>query len=78
MDMGFCTWNVRGLYRAGSLVSVSKYKLHLAGVQAGNYTFFQANGNENNELDAGFFFFVHKRIYQQLRVLSLLVIGCHT
>jgi hypothetical protein len=37
MDMRFGTWNVRSLYRAGSLVTVSrelfKYKLYLVGLQ---------------------------------------------
>jgi exonuclease III len=37
MDMRFGTWNVRGMYRAGSLRAVaeeiSKYKLDLVGVQ---------------------------------------------
>jgi hypothetical protein len=54
LDMRFGTWNVRSLYRAGSLMAVakeiSKYKLDLVGVQevrgdgggtepAGEYTF---------------------------------------
>jgi hypothetical protein len=37
MDMIFGTWNVRSMYREGSLRAVaeeiSKYKLHLVGVQ---------------------------------------------
>jgi exonuclease III len=37
MDMRFATWNVRSLYRAGSLMTVSRelarYKLDLVGVQ---------------------------------------------
>jgi hypothetical protein len=37
MDMRFGTWNVRSMYRAGSLRAVaeeiSKYKLHLVGVE---------------------------------------------
>jgi hypothetical protein len=37
MDMGFGLWNVRSLYREGSLMTVSRelsrYKLYLAGVQ---------------------------------------------
>jgi hypothetical protein len=37
MDMGFGTWNVRSLYRAGSLMTVTRevarYKLDLVGVQ---------------------------------------------
>jgi exonuclease III len=55
MDIRFGTWNVRSLYRAGSLKTVSRelarYKLDLVGVQevrwegggtepAGEYTFF--------------------------------------
>jgi hypothetical protein len=31
--MKFGTWNMRSLYRASSLVTVSKYKLDLVGVQ---------------------------------------------
>jgi exonuclease III len=37
MDMRLATWNVRSLYRAGALVTVSKelskYRLDLVGVQ---------------------------------------------
>jgi exonuclease III len=37
MDMRFGSWNVRSLYRAGSLMTVSRelarYKLDLVGVQ---------------------------------------------
>jgi hypothetical protein len=75
MDMRFGLWNVRSLYRAGSLMIVSrelsKYKLDLVGVQkvgwegggtepVGEYTFFYRKKNENHEL--GIDFFVHKRI----------------
>jgi hypothetical protein len=91
MNMRFGLWNVRNLYRAGSLITVlrelSKYKLDLVGVEevrwegggtepVGEYAFFYGKGNENHEL--GTVFFVHKRSYQQLRGLSFLVIGCHT
>jgi hypothetical protein len=33
MDMRVDTWNIGNVYRAGSLVTVSKYKLNLVGVQ---------------------------------------------
>jgi hypothetical protein len=43
-------------------------------VPAGEYTFFYRKGNENHEL--GFLYI--RESYQQLRGLSLLMIGCHT
>jgi exonuclease III len=91
MDMKFGTWNVRSLYRAGSLMTVvkeiSKYKLDLLGVQevrwdggdtepAGEYTFFYLKGNENHELDTGVF--VHERIIPAVKRVEFIVIGCHT
>jgi hypothetical protein len=60
MDLSKGKWNVRSMYRAGSLRTVaeevSKYKLDLVGVQevrwdgsgtepAGQYTFFYGKGN---------------------------------
>jgi len=62
--MRFGTWNVRSLYRAGSLTAASRelarYKLHLMGVQevrwdkggkvrAGDYNFFCGKKNENHQ-----------------------------
>jgi exonuclease III len=79
MDMRFGTWNVRSLYRAGSLMTVakevSKYKLDLVGVQEfrwetggtvppGKYTFFYGNGNENHELGV---LFVRKTIISAVK-----------
>jgi hypothetical protein len=71
----FGPWNVRSLYRSGSLIPVAreldKYKLDLVGVQevrwdkggtvrAGKYNFFYGKGNENHQLGPGFF--VHQRL----------------
>jgi hypothetical protein len=42
---------------------------------AGEYTFFYRTQNENHELGTGFL--CERESYQQLRGLSLLVIGCH-
>jgi hypothetical protein len=67
--MRFGLWNVRSLYRAGSLMTVlrelSKYKLDKVGVQevrqevggtelAGEYIFFYGKGNENHQLHKEF------------------------
>jgi hypothetical protein len=68
--MRFGLWNVRSLYRAGSLIIVSKklskYKLDLMEVQevgwegggtepAEEFQFFYRKVNENHELGTGFF-----------------------
>jgi exonuclease III len=64
MDMRFGTWNVRSLYRLGSLKTVArelgKYKLDLVGVQEvrwekggterrEDYTFFYGQGNGDHQ-----------------------------
>jgi hypothetical protein len=78
------------LYRAGSLITVSRelarYELDLVGVQeirwegsgtepAGEYTCFYGKRSENHGLGTGSLCI--RESYQQLRVLSLLVIGCN-
>ena len=72
--MRFGTWNVRSLYRPGSLRAaereLTRYKLELVGVQEvwwdkdgtvrpGDYNFFYGKRNENYQL--GTEFFVHHR-----------------
>jgi hypothetical protein len=78
--MSFGTWNVRSMYRSGSLMTVArelaKYKLDLVGVQevgwdkegtvrAGEYTFFYGKGQKNHQLGTGFF--VHQRRVSALK-----------
>jgi exonuclease III len=86
MDISFSTWNVRNVYRAGSLMivakEISKYKLDLVGVQevrwdrddtetAGKYTFFYGKGNENHELGTGFV--VHKTLKSAVKRVELVI-----
>jgi exonuclease III len=88
--MRFGTWNVRSLYRIGSLKTVTrevgKYKLDLVGVQgvrwetggterAEDYTFFYGQENEDHQLGTGFY--VLRESYQRLREWSLLVTRSH-
>jgi hypothetical protein len=78
--MSFGTWNVRSMYRPGSLMTaargLAKYKLVLVGVQevrwdkegtvtAGKYTFFYGKGQENLQLVIGYF--VHQRIVSAIK-----------
>jgi exonuclease III len=65
MDLRLGTWNVRSVYRSGSLKTVArvlgKYKLDLVGVQevrwdkgdteqAEDYIFFYGAGNEDHQM----------------------------
>jgi hypothetical protein len=80
MDMRFGLQNVRSLYRAGSLMKISRelarYKLDLVRVPevrwegggtepAGEYRLLYGKGDEKHELGTGFF--VHKRIISAVK-----------
>jgi exonuclease III len=79
MDMRFGTWNIRSLYRIGSLTTVArelgKHKLDLVAVQevrlekggterAVDYVFFYGQGNGDHRLGTGFSYI--RELYQRL------------
>jgi hypothetical protein len=85
MDMRFGTWNVRSLYTAGTLMTVSRevsrYKVNLVGeqevswegsgtVQAGEYAFFKERGMRTMNWVQGFF--VHKRIISPVKEVEFI------
>jgi hypothetical protein len=71
MDMRFGIWNIKSLYRVGSLMTISRElsrcMLDLVGMQevrwegsgtalAGRYIFFYGKRNKNHELGTGFLY----------------------
>jgi hypothetical protein len=92
MDKRLGTWNVRSLYRAGTLKTVFEGTSHIlvrssgsAGGRmggrwhrtCGRIHIFLWKGKRESWIRYRFFFCITES-YQQLRELSLLVIGCHT
>jgi exonuclease III len=83
MDMRFGMWNVRSIYRTGSLKTseLGKYKLDLVCVQevrwekggtewAEDYTFFC--GERNGDYQSGTGFFIRKRIISAFRRMEFI------
>jgi hypothetical protein len=83
MDMRFGTWNIRNLYREGSLMTVlrelSRYRLDLVGelevrresistAPAGECTCFYGKGNENHEFGTGFV--LHEKIVSTVKIIK--------
>jgi hypothetical protein len=71
--MKFGTWNVRSLYRGGSLMAAARelviYKVDLVGmhnvrfdkegtVRVGDYNVFYGKGKENHQLGTEFFLYI--------------------
>ena len=84
MDMKFGAWNVRILYRAGTLglvaSEIDKYRMDLVEVQevrwegsgtleSGSYTLFYGEGNANHQPGPGFF--VHGRIRSSVKKVTV-------
>jgi len=78
--MRFGTWNVRSLYRAGSVTAaareLARYKLDIVDgqevrwdregtVRAGDYNFFYGKGNKNHQSGTGVF--EHHRIVSAVK-----------
>jgi len=89
--MRFGRWNVRSLYRTGSLKSIVrklvKYNFCLVAVQevrwveggsqpADNYTFLYGNGNANHHLGTGSF--VRKRIVSAVKRSEFITVAYNT
>jgi exonuclease III len=85
MDMKLGTWNVRNVYRAGSVKTATseleKYNLNLVAVQqvrrveggsqpADDYTFFHGNEKANHHLGTGFF--IHKGIRSAVKTVEFI------
>jgi len=79
-DLRFGTWNVRSLYRAGSLTAaareLTRFTLDLVGMQevrwdkggtvrAVDYNFFYEIGDKNRQLATGFF--VHHQMISTVK-----------
>jgi hypothetical protein len=82
MDISYGTWNVRSLYRAGSvktaaselakldLVAVGEVRLgNVDSESVDDYTFLYRNRNANHHLGAGFF--IHRRIISPIKKVKL-------
>jgi hypothetical protein len=91
MDKRFELWNVKSLYKAGTLITVLKelarYRLDLVGVQEVRWEGGGLNLGENTHcsIERGMrimnwvqVFLCIRESYKHLRGLSLLVTECHT